>query len=301
VMHYSFVSGKFMDQFDAADASQRVVLPHPISADHTTLRNSLIPQMTDVLGRNRARQVADAVLFEMGRVFFRKADGRYGEETRVCVGMMGAVGRLATVRQAAPTPDEVLQWGKGLVLELCRAARIPTRRSGGLRLLEVEFTPATRAYGEPGGVLEIAIEGRPAGLLTLMRRGLMTEWRITDPVAIFEIALSALTPHVADVPAVKPVSVYPLVLRDLALTVEEGVCHGQVMAVIRAAAPAELIDIRLFDIYRGKNLGEGRKSLAYRFTYQSKQKTLTDEEANRLHEGIMQAVVRELKAEIRVG
>lgn len=301
VMHYSFVSGKFLDQFDSADADRRIVLPLPISADHTTLRNALIPQMVDVLGRNRARQVADAVLFEMGRVFFKKADGAYGEETRVCVGLMGSAGRLGTVRQAAPAADEVLQWGKGFLAELCRTARIPARRSGGLRLLQVDFAPVDLAYGEPGGALSVAIEGRPAGVLTLMRRALMAEWRIQDPVVVFEVALSALIPHIADVPAVKPVSVYPLVLRDLAMTVDESVRHQQVLDVIRSAAPAELIDIRLFDIYRGKNLGDGRKSLAYRFTYQSDKKTLTDEEANRLHEGIMQTVTRELKAEIRAG
>jgi phenylalanyl-tRNA synthetase beta chain len=301
VMHYSFVSGKFLDQFNATDTDCRVVLPLPISADHTTLRNSLVPQMVDVLGRNRARQVADAVLFELGRVFCKKADGTYGEETRVCVGIMGSGGRLATTKQAQPTADEVLQWGKGFLMELCRAARIPTRKSGGLRLLQVDFAPVELPYGEPGGALSVAIEGRPAGVLTLMRRTLMTGWRIQDPVVVFEIALPVLTPHVADVPAVKPVSVYPLVMRDLAMTVDESVRHQQVVEAIRAAAPTELIDIRLFDIYRGKNLGEGRKSLAYRFTYQSDKKTLTDEEANKLHEGIMQTVTRELKAEIRAG
>lgn len=301
VMHYSFVSGKFLDPFDAADAGHRVVLPLPISADHTTLRNSLIPQMVDVLGRNRARQVSDAVLFELGRVFFKKADGTYGEETRICVGLMGSVGRLASLRQTPPTADEALQWGKGLLLELCRTAQIPTRKSGGLRLLQVDFKPMDVPYGEPGGALSVTLEGQPAGILTLMRRTLMAEWRIQDPVVVFEITMAALTPHIADVPAVKPVSVYPLVMRDLAMTVDESVKHQQVVDVIRSAAPAELIDIRLFDIYRGKNLGEGRKSLAYRFTYQSEKKTLTDEEANQLHEAIMQTVTRELKAEIRVG
>jgi phenylalanyl-tRNA synthetase beta chain len=72
-----------------------------------------------------------------------------------------------------------------------------------------------------------------------------------------------------------------------------------VLAVVRAAAPAELENIELFDIYQGKNLGEGRKSMAYAFTYRSASGTLTDEKANAFHAAINAALKAQLSAEIR--
>ena len=127
------------------------------------------------------------------------------------------------------------------------------------------------------------------------------EWRIVDPRAVLEIAVEPLLRHAFDVPAMEPLPVYPSVARDLAIIVEDSVRHQDVLNTVLAAAPGELVDVRLFDIYRGEGVGAGRKSLAYTFTYQSRQRTLTDEDANRLHEKIMQAVVADLKAEIRAG
>jgi phenylalanyl-tRNA synthetase beta chain len=94
---------------------------------------------------------------------------------------------------------------------------------------------------------------------------------------------------------------YPSIRRDAALIVAADVRHERVVAVARAAAPAELERIELFDIYAGQNLGAGRKSLAYAFTYRSKTGTLTDEAANGFQEKVNAALKAELPAEIREG
>jgi hypothetical protein len=80
-----------------------------------------------------------------------------------------------------------------------------------------------------------------------------------------------------------------------------GRAHERVVAVARAAAPAELETIELFDVYQGKNLGEGRKSMAYAFTYRSKTGTLTDEQANGFQAKVNAALKAQLPAEIREG
>ena len=85
------------------------------------------------------------------------------------------------------------------------------------------------------------------------------------------------------------------------MIVDEAVQHGDVLRAIWKGAPVELTQVRLFDIYRGQGagLGAGKKSLAYSLTYRSRDRTLTDEEANRLHEGIKAVLRRELRAEMR--
>jgi phenylalanyl-tRNA synthetase beta chain len=81
--------------------------------------------------------------------------------------------------------------------------------------------------------------------------------------------------------------------------VDESVRHGDVVRVIKTGAPEELTGVDLFDIFRSEEMGDGRKSMAYSLTYRSAERTLTDEETNRLHAEIMDRLRRELKAEIR--
>ena len=93
---------------------------------------------------------------------------------------------------------------------------------------------------------------------------------------------------------------FPSIRRDAALIVGADVRHARVLEVARAAAPAELEKIELFDIYQGKNL-EGRKSMAYAFTYRSTTGTLTDEAANGFQDKVNAALKSQLPAEIREG
>ena len=99
--------------------------------------------------------------------------------------------------------------------------------------------------------------------------------------------------------ALVPPPSYPSIRRDAALIVGTDVRHERVVAVARAAAPAELEKIELFDVYQGKNLGAGRKSMAYAFTYRSKTGTLTDEAANGFQAKVNAALKAQLPAEIR--
>jgi phenylalanyl-tRNA synthetase beta chain len=83
------------------------------------------------------------------------------------------------------------------------------------------------------------------------------------------------------------------------MVVDEGTRHQDVIEVIRKAAPKELESVKLFDMFRGREIGQGKKSLAYSLTYRSAERTLTDEDANRLHEAVKQALRRELNAALR--
>lgn len=297
IQNYSFLSERFLDLFDPGDRSRRVILPNPVSADQAVMRTSLIPQMVETLGANRARQTVEAELFEMGRVFFKGEAGELGEEERVAAGLMGTVGRSGLDKSGAVVEQEVFQWLKGLLEALCAALRIG--KSGGLAGSAVTLRETSRPYLEDGRAVSVAVGGTECGVMGLVAGAVRKEWRLVDPVGVFELRLPPLLGRVFEAPATRPLSPFPSVARDVALVVEERVKHADVLDVIRKNAPAELVDLRLFDIYRSDNIGGGRKSMAYSFTYRSAERTLTDEEANGFHENLKAALRSALRAEIR--
>jgi phenylalanyl-tRNA synthetase beta chain len=124
---------------------------------------------------------------------------------------------------------------------------------------------------------------------------------LTDPVGVLEIQVAPLIKQALRIPVSRPVGAFPGVERDVAMVVEDGISHEAILKTIWNVAPPELVDIRLFDVYRGEGVGKGRRSVAYSLTYRSMEKTLTDEEANAFHDKVKAALRKDAGAEIREG
>jgi phenylalanyl-tRNA synthetase beta chain len=298
IMNYSLTGDRLLNLFNS-DGAERVRLPNPISADQVVLRPSLIPQLVETLGRNRSRQRSEAALFEAGRVYRLKADGGFLERDSVAIGLMGPVGRSGMGRTGAPEAEESFAWLKGVLEGLCRVLRVPPRQKGGLRLPNPVLEPAELPWAEPGMGARILLNGEVCGEAGILRQAIAREWRIIDPVAVAELDADKLAAHVFAVPASRPIAAYPSVERDVALIVAETVRHEDLVQAILKHAPPELRQVKLFDIYRGDHVGAGRKSMAYALTYQSREKTLTDEDANGYHNRIKAGLASDLQAEIR--
>jgi phenylalanyl-tRNA synthetase beta chain len=290
VMNYSLTSPALLDRVDAADAAARLVLPHPLSEEQSVLRPSLLPQVIDTLGRNRARQTAEAAVFELGRVFRRTAEGGHAEAERVAIGLLGPVGRDPLRKRAPATPAEALSWLRGILDALARALHAPVPA----------LAPAAHPAFEPGLALALTLDGVPAGVSGILRRALAAEERIYEPVALAELdpapwLAAVFTPAAPAAPPVHPSST-----RDVAFFVPRAVRHAQVVELLRRAVPGpELERVELFDIFEGRAAGEGRKSMAYSLTFRAAGRTLKDEEVLRFHEAAMRALKEELGAELR--
>jgi phenylalanyl-tRNA synthetase beta chain len=139
------------------------------------------------------------------------------------------------------------------------------------------------------------------GVMGLVAEPLRREWRLADPVAVAELRLAPLLARVDAVPRVQAIPAFPGITRDVAMIVKEDVRHEEIVKMIRENAAPELTSVTLFDIFRDKEMGVGRKSLAYSLVYRSLERTLTDEDANRYHEVIKSALKSGLNAEIREG
>lgn len=286
-MHYSFLSQAELDAFDK-DASRRLVLPNPVSGDYGILRDSLLPQLVQTLGRNYARQIEAPALFEIGRVFWKDAQG-FGEEKRLALGFCGPFGRGPLQRRAAVSNEEAMLWLKGIIENLAAALHSPVPR----------FELEDYAPFEKGWSVVIRMGKGIAGRMGLVSQPLRHPFRVNTPMAIAEISLDALLMNFGSHKALKPVPAYPAVKRDLALVVSDNVSNGDIVKTITKAAPKTLTDVTLFDIFKPKTLEGAKRSLAYSLEFRSPDRTLTDDEVNAACEKIMTVLKNTLGAEVR--
>jgi len=280
IMNYSLTSPALLDIFDANNAATRIVMPNPISADQSVLRTSLIPQLTETIGRNHARQAPEAQLFECGRIYIRDQHGEPTEHERISLGVLGPVGRSPFDKRRAIEPREMFLWLKGMIAALVESQR----------LTDWDVEPLDHPYFEPGQAARLMIESQDAGIFGLLRNRIRKEWRLSGPVAVAELSMPVLLSRMDVLVQARPAPVYPAIVRDMALVVDQSTTHQDILAIIQNAAPQELENVELFDIFESDAIGAGHKSMAYSITYRSAARTLTDDETNVYHERVKEAI-----------
>ena len=128
---------------------------------------------------------------------------------------------------------------------------------------------------------------------------LAKKYDLRDAVLLAELNLDLLLARRNPAKSFKPLPAFPAIRRDVAMLVPEATTHDAVLQVVKQTKPAKLEAVELFDVFRGKNVPEGQKSLAYAFTYRAADKTLTDTEVNVAHAKVLETLKTQLKAELR--
>jgi phenylalanyl-tRNA synthetase beta chain len=144
----------------------------------------------------------------------------------------------------------------------------------------VEWTaePATRPFLHPGRAAEVLVAGQQLGFVGELHPAVLRDWELDAPVSVFEIDVETLAELVPGTASYHDVTSFPSVIQDIAVVVDEEVSAERVSQAIRAGGGETLHSLRLFDVYRGEQIGEGRKSLALRLAFHAPDRTLTDEE-----------------------
>ncbi|QBG49194.1 phenylalanine--tRNA ligase subunit beta [Verrucomicrobia bacterium S94] len=287
IMNYTLVSTPLLDLFDPDNKGEREELPHPISMDQSVMRTSLIPQLVESLGRNLSRQVNEACFYELGRTF-KRVEGVPVQTETVSLGMMGPVGRSLLNKQAAVKDEEMYVWMKGLIEQLLAAQH-----------LEVSFGVQDFPEFETGKSVAVMINGEVAGKMGLVNKKARDEWRLSGPVAAAEIELEALLKNAFKIRKTEELAPFPSMSRDIALVLDEAVTHEEIVKLIGKANPKDLESFVLFDIYKGKGIEKGKKSLAYNFVYRSAKQTLTDKKVNKVHQKLTDFLCKQLGASLR--
>ena len=277
-----------------------VRLANPLSSDMDVLRPSLLPGLIHSLRHNIARKNYDVALFEIGRVFYSAAavplpkgsvqhPGNMIEERRVAIAMTG---------QRSP-----VFWQGGE-----REARFDVSDLKGLleEFLEqfgVRGTTYSRRNAPDGLFVEsaaIVLGGKlPLGEMGQVSPVLAKRFDLRDAVFLAELNLDQLLARRNPSKSFKALPQFPGIRRDIAMLVPETTTHDAVLNSVKQAKPQNLEGVELFDVFRGKNIPAGQKSVAYAFTYRSAEKTLTDAEVNAAHEKVVEQFKRALQATVR--
>ena len=133
----------------------------------------------------------------------------------------------------------------------------------------------------------------------LLLPALAKRFDLRDAVLLAELSLDQLLARRNPSKSFKPLPSFPTVRRDVAMFLPEAVTHDAVLAAVKQAKPANLESVDLFDVFRGKNVPEGQKSVAYAFTYRHAERTLTDAEVNAAHEKVVAQFRQALSANVR--
>lgn len=265
-----------------------VFLAHPLSADMNVLRPSLIPGLLETLSHNLHRKNEDVAAFEIGRVFSRQS-GQPREERLLGIALTGL--RASPFWSGA---DRTATYDifdlKGLLEEFFENFGLP-------RIAWSRRTEPSPLFVESA---EILLGGKlPLGELGQLQPNLAKRYDLRDTVLLAQLNLDSVLGRRNTTKNFKQLLQYPSVRRDVAMIVPESTTHDSVLAVVRQAKPANLEKSDLFDVFRGKNVAQEHKSMAYAFTYRHSERTLTDNEVNTAHEKLVTHLRQKLKATIR--
>jgi phenylalanyl-tRNA synthetase beta chain len=236
-------------------------LPVPLSAEQAVLRTTLLHGLVESARRNADTGNETIALFELARVY---------------------------LPSGGPRPDE--HWHLGGIAEggFSRAKGVLETLYGALHV-DLRVQPAQRPQLHPGKAARF-----DAGWLGELHPSLLEgEW------GAFELDLAALFSAVPERLVYDDVITFPALHQDLAFVVEENVLAGDLIAAAREAAGAELREMRVFDVYRGGQIPEGKKSIAFSVAFQSPERTLSDEDARALRERVVAALAERFGAELR--
>ncbi len=269
-------------------SAESVMLSNPLSSDMDVLRPSLLPGLIHSLRHNVSRKNYDVALFEIGRVF-NSQNGAANEERRVAIALTGQCAQQFWSGTGRDAKFDVFDL-KGLVEEFLEHFGM----RGIAFVRRAESTPLflESAAATLGGKL-------PLGELGQLSPTLAKKYDLRDAVFLAELNLDQLLARRNPAKSFKPLPQFPSIRRDVAMLVAENVTHEAVLQTVKKIRPASLETVELFDVFRGKNVPEGQKSMAYAFIYRSPEKTLTDAEANAAHAKIVEAFKQSLGAAVR--
>lgn len=269
-------------------SAECVPLANPLSSDMDVLRPSLLPGLIHSLRHNLNRKHNDVALFEIGRVF-TNVNGQTKEERRVAIALTGARALAFWSGDDRDAKFEVMDL-KGLVEDLLehfglRGVQFGKRAEPNALFLE-------SAAVTLGGKVQL-------GELGQLLPALAKQYDLRDAVFLAELRLDELLARGNRNKSFKPLPQFPASRRDVAMLVPEATTHDAVLQAVKQAKPANLESVELFDIFRGKNVPAGQKSLAYAFTYRAADKTLTDNDVNAAHAKAVDALKQKLSATVR--
>lgn len=288
VVNYSFISPAVFDRINLpADSPYRQVirLANPLSEEQSVMRTLLLPGLLESVSNNLSRRNENLAFFETGAVFRPRADEHPEEVLKV-----GAI--VCGERESFWLKNNVRMdffYLKGLLEDL-------------LQQLEVEgcsFAPYEDPSYHPGRTAVVKCKGKTLGVIGEVHPAVLEKYNIRSRACAFELDVDSLYELSREKHLKEEIARYPAVERDIAVLVPLETRAADLLEAIRQEDRELLKNVVVFDLYEGDQIPAGKKSMAFRMTLQSSQRTLTDNEANQLRERVVEKLTRSFGAVLR--
>ncbi|SHH24330.1 phenylalanine--tRNA ligase subunit beta [Tepidibacter thalassicus] len=280
ILTYSFVSPKGVDKINLPEHSIKrkfIKIINPLGEETSVMRTTLLPNMLDVVSRNYSRKVDEFAGFEIGNTFMPKDNLLPVEKKSIALGLYSDEMDFFTI--------------KGIIEELFENI--------GFENYDV-IPEKNHPTFHPGRCACIAYNDNIVGVFGEIHPDVLENYDINTRVYAAEIDFELLFTFARNNKTYKPLPKYPAITRDIALLVKDDVYVKEIEDVIKQNSKGLVESFKLFDVYKGEQIEEGYKSVAYSIVYRSIEKTLTDDEVNEVHDNIVRELKEKINANLRL-
>ncbi|MDI6744708.1 MAG: phenylalanine--tRNA ligase subunit beta [Thermodesulfovibrionales bacterium] len=290
-INYSFMAETDLDilHITAEDRRRKAVsIKNPLKKESSLLRTTLIPSLLENFIYNFSRGIRDIRIFELSRVF--EDIGRPLPLEIMCLGGIYYKDKKPSLWKEEARGFYIV---KGMIEDLF----------GDMHINGYAFSPSNEPFLHPGQSCEIRISGSSIGLLGVVSPVVVDKLDMKVPkpeIVVFEIDLDRLISLIPASMEYSPAPKFPCIERDIAIIVDDKLSASDIENLIRAY-PSELIeDVSIFDFYKGRNIPDEKKSLAFTVRYRSDSRTLTEAEVEEMHLNIVKYITAETGGKLRV-
>jgi phenylalanyl-tRNA synthetase beta chain len=280
VITFSFISPHAIEALRLPPDDLRLLplaLLNPLAEVQSVMRTTLLPGLLETARYNLSHKNRDLKIFELRQIYHPREGEKLPRECRVLAGLV--MGTIAGEGWNIPLQGVDFYYVKGCVEQLLAELKTPTPT-----FTAGDWIP----YLHPGKGAVISLDDEEIGAVGELHPEVARAFELPPGVLIFELDLPAISNRFWREIHFTPLPRFPSVARDVAVTVDEGMSAGEIMEIIRGVDNRCIESVEVFDFYQGDPIPAGRKGLAFRIRYRSSDRTLTDEETNRFHQGVLE-------------
>lgn len=289
-INFSFMSPDELDIFGISENDTRrcyISLINPLRQEESIMRTMLLPNLLKNTEKNTARGIENFRLFEIGKVFIAQ-EGAYLPQEIIHLGIITKKEELKSSFKDDPYDFYAL---KGLIDGVFRHFKIT----------DVNYIRSNEGFLHPGQSADILIKGEKIGFIGVISPEVLLklDFKIKPFICMAELDLDRLFSLIEAEIKYKPFSTYPAIKRDTALILPIDFESQRIFDIVNSFDNELIEDIFIFDVYQGKGIPEGKKSIAFRITYRASDRTLTAEEVENIHNQLLRKIMTETGAVLR--
>jgi phenylalanyl-tRNA synthetase beta chain len=292
IVTYSFISPQSAEILGAREHNYLrsfVRLRNPLSRDQSVMRTSLFPGLLSTVRLNSLRGQNDLRIFEWGKIYL-KGDAELPREKQVLAALISG---MVSSQEWYQVPREVDFFDiKGVVEKILDE----------LGIEEPEFKRNGPKEGlDPDEYARIFCSASEIGAIGKVSRNAVEGYGLQRDAYLSELDIEALSPFLKSVRAFRPLAKFPSVRRDISIVINRSTETATLLDIVKGMGKELIESVNVFDVYQGKQIGKEEKALAIRIDYRSRDRTLTDDEVNRTHVGIIEEIRQHTGGRLREG